>query len=153
MTLIHSVATDGTHIFYNQQTQRYLILTSGGGVEISNSIPIVYKNLTNNKEISIIIGTIRLKFGYYVIIGKSHQITGSILGNDIATIQDFEILPIGINELSKKNNEELQYLKLLNIHLTNATLFYSIDNKYDLTNSLQRQFTTSNLQLDDRFLE
>lgn len=151
MTLIHSVATDGTHIFYSQQTQRYLILTSGGGVEISNSIPIVYKNLTNNKEISIIIGTIRLKFGYYVIIGKSHQITGSILGNDIATIQDFEILPIGINELSKKNNEELQYLKLLNIHLTNATLFYSIDNKYDLTNSLQRQFTTSNLQLDDRF--
>ncbi|RCK63372.1 Phosphoinositide phosphatase SAC1 [Candida viswanathii] len=151
MPLTHSVASDGTHIFYNARSQRYLILTSGGGVEVSNTIPIVYKNLGNNSQVSILIGTIRLKFGYYVIIGKSHTVTGSILGHDIATVDKFEILPVGINELGRKNNEELQYLKLLNTHLTNATLFFSVDNKYDLTNSLQRQFTTPNLAIDERF--
>lgn len=151
MTLTHLIATDGTHIFFNHQSKRYLILTSGGGVEISSTIPIVYQNLSNSKQVSIIIGTIRLKFGYYVIIGNSHQVTGTILNHDIATVEKFEILPIGINELGKKNQEELQYLNLLNIHLTNATLYYSLDNKYDLTNSLQRQFTNANLSIDDRF--
>ena len=46
-------------------------------------------------------------------------------------------------------------MKLLTTHLNNATLYYSIDNKYDVTNSLQRQFNKSNtggvVPVDDRF--
>ncbi|EMG49623.1 Endoplasmic reticulum and Golgi lipid phosphoinositide phosphatase, putative, partial [Candida maltosa Xu316] len=151
MVLSHSVATDGTHIIHNSNSGNYLILTSGGGVEVASTIPIVYKNLLNTKNISCIIGTIRLKFSSYVILATSHEITGSVLNNEIAIIKSFEILPIGINELGKKNNEEVQYLKLLNTHLSNATLYFSIDNKYDLTNSLQRQFTNTHKAVDDRF--
>ncbi|KGU17848.1 hypothetical protein MEM_00970 [Candida albicans L26] len=155
MVLTHSTATDGTHIFHNKVSGNYLILTSGGGVEVSQTIPFVYQNLANAKTISCIIGVIRLKFNSYVIIADKHSVTGSILGHDIGFIESFQILPIGINDLAKKNLEELSYLKLLTTHLNNATLYYSIDNKYDVTNSLQRQFNKSNtggvVPVDDRF--
>ena len=155
MVLTHSTATDGTHIFHNKVSGNYLILTLGGGVEVSQTIPFVYQNLANAKTISCIIGVIRLKFNSYVIIADKHSVTGSILGHDIGFIESFQILPIGINDLAKKNLEELSYLKLLTTHLNNATLYYSIDNKYDVTNSLQRQFNKSNtdgvVPVDDRF--
>ncbi|RLV94577.1 Phosphoinositide phosphatase SAC1 [Spathaspora sp. JA1] len=154
MTLTYSVALDGTHIFHNLKTSNYLFLTGDGNVEVSNTLPTIYdsKLAPGNHSISCIIGVIRLKITSYVIIADRHTITGSILGNEIGKIESYKVLPLGNNQFAQKNVEEGEYLKLLNQHLSNATLYFSIDNKYDITNSLQRQFTIANLQPDARFM-
>ncbi|KAK6459444.1 SacI homology domain-containing protein [Scheffersomyces xylosifermentans] len=153
MVLIHSVATDGSHIFHNTQSKKYLFLNGNSGASVSDVLPAIYSKLSVGPAttISCIIGTIKLKINRYVIVADSHTITGSILGNQIAKIESFRILPLVSNQFSQKNAEESTYLDLLNQHLSSATLYYSIDNKYDLTNSLQRQFTTENVSLDNRF--
>ncbi|EGW32314.1 uncharacterized protein SPAPADRAFT_61390 [Spathaspora passalidarum NRRL Y-27907] len=154
MTFTHSVSADGSHIFQNLNTSNYLLLTSDGSIEVSQTIPSIYdsKLSTGNHSISCIIGVIKLKISSYVIISDQHTITGSILGNEIAKVESYKILPLGNNQFAKSNAEEAEYLKLLNQHLSNATLYFSIDNKYDVTNSLQRQYTTANLQPDPRFM-
>ena len=55
MVLTHSTATDGTHIFYNKVSGNYLILTLGGGVEVSQTIPFVYQNLANAKPFLVLV--------------------------------------------------------------------------------------------------
>ncbi|KAK6205200.1 SacI homology domain-containing protein [Scheffersomyces amazonensis] len=151
MVLSHFIANDGTHIFYNEKSQQYLFLDHSGVSEVTNNLPSIYSKLTlSTNTYSIIIGIIKLKVNKYIIVADKHSITGNILGNEIAKIESFKIIPLNAS-LITKSSEESQYLDLLNQHLTNATLFYSVDNKYDLTNSLQRQYTIENLQYDERF--
>ncbi|ABN64507.2 predicted protein [Scheffersomyces stipitis CBS 6054] len=153
MSLAHSIATDGSHIFYHSDSGKYLFLSGDAGASVSESLPAIYSKLTlgASTPVSCIIGTIKLKINRYVIVADKHTVTGSILGNDIARIDSFQILPLAVNSFAKKNPEEASYLDLLHQNLSSATLFFSIGNKYDLTNSLQRQFTTEGLSLDSRF--
>ncbi|ODV76918.1 uncharacterized protein CANTADRAFT_24175 [Suhomyces tanzawaensis NRRL Y-17324] len=154
MGFFHATSTDGTHVFYDNVSQKYLYLSGTSGVEVSDSLPGIYSRLnlgTPATAISCIIGTIKLKINKYVIIADKHSVTGSVLGGEIAKITSYKILPLSKNDFAKSNSEESQYLELLKQQLNNATLFYSIGNKYDLTNSLQRQYTTKDLTYDRRF--
>lgn len=156
MALTHTIANDGTHIFHDAATKKYLFLNGNSGIEVSDSLPTMYTNTSvgsKTASISCLLGTIRLKMNKYVIIADKHTITGSIVGKEIAKVESYKILPLSDDSFSKKNPEEANYLELLHQHLSNATLFFSIDNKYDLTNSLQRQFTGGNnpVTYDKRF--
>lgn len=154
MALFHSVAPDGTHVFQNSTTKNYLYLSGNSGLQVSDSLPAVYSKLNIGSApsaISCIIGTIKLKINKYVIIADKHTVTGSILGKDIAKIESFKILPLSNDLVSKKDSEEANYLDLLHQHLAGATLYFSVDNAYDLTNSLQRQFTSTPASYDARF--
>lgn len=156
MTLYHAVSHDGTHIFNNSATKEYLYLNGQSGIQISDTIPTIYSSTnigSSTSAISAILGVIKLKINKYVIIVDKHSIAGHITGKEIAKVESFKILPLNNDIISKKNSEESQYLDLLKQHLTNATLYFSVDNRYDLTNSLQRQFTSAgqSLSYDKRF--
>lgn len=150
MTLTHSISNDGTHVLYSSVNGKYLFI-NGSIVEVADNLSGTYSN-DNSYPVSCILGTIKLKINKYLILADKHEITGSILGKNIAKVTSFKIYPLGNDSISKKDPEEGQYLSLLNQHLTNATLFYSVDNAYDLTNSLQRQIAGSKpVQHDERF--
>ncbi|CAK9436174.1 uncharacterized protein LODBEIA_P07320 [Lodderomyces beijingensis] len=149
MVLTHAATRDGSHVFHNNLTNKYLLISSSGSVEVSPTFP---QGVTQDEEpevISCLIGLIRLKFGSYIIVGTKHTVTGKILGNDIASIDGYKIFSLGNSNQAR--SEEKKYLELLNKQLHNATLFYSINNQYDLTNSLQKQFTVQGLKIDERF--
>lgn len=141
MTLTHSISNDGTHVLYSSSKGKYL-LVNGNSIEITDNLPIAYSKDTS-LPVSAILGTIKLKINKYLILADKHETTGSILGKSIAKVTGFKIYTLGNDTISRKDSEETQYLSLLNQHLTNATLFYSVDNAYDLTNSLQRQIAGS----------
>lgn len=137
MTLAHSISNDGTHVLYSPTNGKYL-LVNGSSIEVADTVPDAYSK-DNSSTVSAILGTIKLKINKYLIVADKHEVTGSILGKSIAKVTSFKIYTLGNDTISKKDSEEMQYLSLLNQHLTNATLFFSVDNAYDLTNSLQRQ--------------
>lgn len=151
MGLTYTVAPDGTHIFRDTQSKKYLLLSANGTPEVSETLPGVYSSIgagTGWKGISAILGSLKLKVNKYVVVIDKHHIAGSILGNDIAKVDSFKILSLGT---VAKSHEESQYVDLLTQHLRNATLYFSINNQYDLTNSLQRIYTHSSLKRDERF--
>ncbi|KAG7664072.1 SAC1 [[Candida] subhashii] len=152
MVLQHATTQRGGHVFYNDLTRQYLLIQSDGSLTISESIGSPYDSVINDygRIISCLIGVIKLKFHTYVIIADKHEITGDIMGHEIAQVLSHKILPLGSHSTTN-DIEELAYLKLLEQHLNNATLYFSVDHKYDLTNSLQRQFTVADLKIDDRF--
>lgn len=137
MTLTHTIASNGTHVFYSSFAGKYLQVTEAGITEGDTMAPAYSKESTTT--ISCILGCIKLKINKYIIVADKHEVTGSILGNEIAKVTSFKVHALGSSTLAKKDSEEGQYLALLHQHLTNATLFFSINNTYDLTNSLQRQ--------------
>ncbi|ODV65974.1 hypothetical protein HYPBUDRAFT_153547 [Hyphopichia burtonii NRRL Y-1933] len=158
MVLSHSIASDGTHIFHNSIAKKYLFLNGNTGIEVSDSLPTIYAKTnigSSTAAISCILGVIKLKINKYVIVVDKHSISGSITGKKIAKVESFRILPLNNDSISKKSSEENHYLDLLSQHLTNATLYFSVDNSYDLTNSLQKQYVNSNqdspLTYDKRF--
>lgn len=153
MTIYHSIADNGNHIFFNGNSGRYLIL-SKGDIEVTDDLPSVYGKsgaVDTATSISCIVGVIKLKINSYVIIADKSREVGNIIGRRIAKIESFRLLPLGNTNISKKNSEENQYVELVRQHLQNASLFYSVDNEYDLTNSLQRQFILSPLVYDHKF--
>ncbi|SGZ57146.1 CIC11C00000000851 [Sungouiella intermedia] len=150
MTLTHSIGNDGTHVLYLSVSGKYL-LVNGSTIEVVDEIPLAYSKETAT-PVSCVLGTIKLKINKYLILADRHEITGSIMGKHIAKVSSFKIYTLGNDSISKKDAEEGQYLSLLNQHLTNATLFYSVDNAYDLTNSLQRQIAgVKPIKTDARF--
>ena len=154
MSTFYSIAPDGTHIFYSSSKKQYLYINSNDGIEVSDSLPSIYTKLNIGSRataISCIIGTIKLKINKYLVICDRHSVAGNILGKEIGHVESFKIIPVIPNALAKKDSEESQYLDLLNKQLSNATLYFSIDNHYDLTNSLQRQYTLEKLATDERF--
>ena len=76
------------------------------------------------------------------------------MGHDIGFIESFQILPIE-SMIWRKEFRRIELFEVINYTFEYATLYYSIDNKYDVTNSLQRQFNKSNtggvVPVDDRF--
>ena len=95
----------------------------------------------NIEKFACLIGCIELKINKYIIIATKTENTGTIrsfdsVSHEINKITDFRIIPI--NKQILPTREESQYLKLLNDHLSKATLYFSPT--YDLTNSSQRQY-------------
>lgn len=149
MTLTHTIAHDGQHTFYHPSTGKYLNF-NGNEILISESVTAPFKGATST--VSCVLGTIKLKINRYLIVVDRHELAGLILGNEIAQVKSTKIFPLGKDDVSKKDSEESQYLALLREHLKKATLYFSINNSYDLTNSLQRQFaSTSHVDIDRRF--
>lgn len=136
MSFYHSIARDGTHVFRSAEG-KYLLLNGNNGVEVQDSVPAAFQE--KGTAISCILGTIQLKLNKYVIIVTKHTITGSVMGKEIAKVDEYKILPLG--QHTRKSSEESSYLDLLHLHLNNATLYFSPGNKYDVTNSLQNQYT------------
>lgn len=154
MALKHATTQRGGHVFYNDTVGQYLLIQSDGHVQMSSEIGAPYDTVIADygQYISCVIGVIRLKFQTYVIVGDKHEVTGNVMGHEIARVVSHKIYPLGVNAYGANDPEEVAYLKLLEQHLTNATLYFSIDGKYDLTNSLQRQFTSESAPtIDDRF--
>jgi len=146
MSYSHGVTSSGAHIIYDATTSKYLTISSSG-ITASDSVA----DSGNLSPISCIIGTIQLKFNSYLIIADKHVVTGSILSHPVARVDSYKILPLTQSQSASNSSEESQYIDLLKQHLDNATLYFSVGNKYDLTNSLQRQFTASAPSYDVRF--
>lgn len=147
MPLLHS-QSEGSHIFYLPSKRQYLQITAGA-VEVSDSNPGYSKE---NSTVSCVLGLIKLKINKYVVLVDKHEVIGSVLGAEIARVVSCKVLPVGATTISSRDPEEAQYVKLLNFQLKNASLFFAIDNMYDLTNSLQRQFGGRSIpKADDRF--
>ena len=150
--LFHSIASDGTHVFYNEKQYLYI---SASATSASEELPTPYTKLdigTKESLVSAIIGTIKLKVNKYLIVATSHEVTGSVLNNPIARVTGYRIYSLARGSSGTEvAKEEANYLALLRKHLDNATLYFSVDNAYDLTNSLQRQYTTTGLTYDERF--
>ncbi|OBA19840.1 hypothetical protein METBIDRAFT_45575 [Metschnikowia bicuspidata var. bicuspidata NRRL YB-4993] len=151
MTLTHTIGANGTHVFYSSFLGKYLLVTDTSIEESDIMASVHSKDVTTT--ISCILGCVKSKLNKYLIVVDKHEITGSILGNEIAKVESFKIYSLGSNTLYKKDTEEGQYLALLRQHLNNATLFFSVNNAYDLTNSLQRRLGGSSevSQRDERF--
>lgn len=148
MVLTHSIAKDGTHIFHNKLANNFLLIgDNGNSIETTKEYPTTLTN-TNTSIISCIIGVIKLKVNSYVIIANKHLVTGSILNKEIALIKKYKILSLSG---AKPTSEEKIYLDLLDEQLRSGTLYYSVDNQYDITNSLQKQYTTDHPKIDERF--
>lgn len=143
MTYSYGKDYHGNHIVHDSTSNTFLLL-NGEKVEI------ISETSVSLEPISAIIGTIKLKLNNYLIIATDHKVTGSILGNRIAKIEKFDIINLK-NNPNKESKEETIYLKLLTNHLNSSTLYFSINNTYDLTNSLQRQFTSNKPTYDVRF--
>lgn len=152
MTLLHAVAPDGNSVVRDSASNSYLVVSESGS-SISATMPAQYEySKLGFSPISALIGSIKMKMNKYVVVATSHEVTGSILGREIAKVTGFSVVRVGVDHsVAARSSEESQYVALLNQHLGNATLYFSLGNKYDLTNSLQRQMTTGALSVDKRF--
>lgn len=135
--LSHTITHDGTHVFHSAASNAYLSL-SASGTTVSPQPPAGYARDTATAA-SAVLGTIKLKINKYLVVADKHEVTGSVVGHSIGKVTLFKIYALGNDSISKKDPEETQYLGLLNEHLGRATLFFSIDGQYDLTNLAQRQ--------------
>lgn len=86
------------------------------------------------RKIAALIGVIKLKTNKYAIIANRVEDVGKLNGNTIFKLVEHKIVPV--NKDLRKDNDESQYLSLLETHLSNSTLYFSYT--YDLTNSVQR---------------
>lgn len=146
MTLYHSVSADGTHTFHSSTTGQDLHIYAGG-IEVSAG-----GSTAGKHAILCLLGVIKLKFNKYVVVVDQHEVVGTIMGADIARVRSCKVEAVGGGAASRKDAEETQYVKLLNLQLAKATLYFAVDNGYDLTNSLQRQLGGQvPPKLDDRF--
>ncbi|CCF58173.1 hypothetical protein KAFR_0E00190 [Kazachstania africana CBS 2517] len=95
----------------------------------------------NMRKISALLGFIRLKLNTYAIIADTVDEVGKF--NDLHAIYkvlNYSVIASNLN--ARVDSDESEYLKLLNLQLKNADLFFSYT--YDLTNSLQRNESIGN---------
>ncbi|SCU82333.1 LAME_0C00672g1_1 [Lachancea meyersii CBS 8951] len=85
-------------------------------------------------KIAGLIGCIKLKNNAYAILARRVEEYGSLAGHRVFKVVEHAV--VALNNLSKKDKDEQQYLALLELQLSNSTLFFSYT--YDLTNSAQR---------------
>lgn len=149
MSLTHFVSADGSHVLFSPLANQYLLVNSEGSTVSSSSPDVVAKG--TGSTVSAVLGTIRFRINKYLVLVDKHEVTGLILGKKIAKVVSHKIYPLGNETLSKKDAEESSYLALLEQHLNLASLFFSLDNGYDLTNSLQRQLSDGISTWDSRF--
>ncbi|QLQ82686.1 hypothetical protein HG537_0H04490 [Torulaspora globosa] len=86
------------------------------------------------KKIAALLGFIKLKLNRYAIIADRVEETGRLNRHVVYKVVNYSIVPVKLN--GRVDSDESEYLKLLELHLNNATLYFSYS--YDLTNSLQR---------------
>lgn len=151
--LHYAQSADGTHIFHQSNTGKYLYVNGPGaeGISTSDSLAPAYAKLgllDSHTAVSALIGIIHLKTGSYVVIADSHLVTGRALDSDIAKVTSWKIVPT--SKSPNASSEEQVYLKLLDLHLSLATLYFSLGN-YDLTLSLQKQKLDAHSGPDARF--
>ncbi|CAN3372391.1 hypothetical protein DIURU_004153 [Diutina rugosa] len=151
MSLQYWSTSDGTHVFSHTASQKYLELSGHNAPQVSTSPPSATQ-AGPSSTVAAILGTIRLKYNTYVIVIDTYTTVGRVMGKEIAKVGDTRVLPIGtVSEVAKKSTEEQEYVRLLKAHLSKATLYFSLNNEYDLTNSLQRQYTGESKSYDQRF--
>lgn len=85
-------------------------------------------------KVAALLGFIRLKLNKYAIIADTVEETGRLNGHIIYKVVQHSIVPTKLN--SRVNSDEAEYIKLLELQMKNATLYFSYT--YDLTNSYQR---------------
>ncbi|CCC71244.1 hypothetical protein NCAS_0G03570 [Naumovozyma castellii] len=102
---------------------------------------------SQSKRVAALLGFIKLKLNKYAIIANSVEETGKINNHSIYKVVSHSIVPCKV--ISRIDSDESEYLKLLELQLKNATLFFSYT--YDLTNSLQRNSVAKDTPVDDRF--
>lgn len=149
MSLTHFVSADGLHVLFLATANQYLVVNSEGSTVSSSSPDVAAKG--KGSTVSAVLGTIRFRINKYLVLVDKHEVTGTALGKKIARVVSHKIIPLGNESLSKKDAEESSYLALLEQHLKLASLFFSLDNAFDLTNSLQRQLADGVTKPDARF--
>ncbi|CAL9734469.1 phosphatidylinositol-3-phosphatase Sac1p [Monosporozyma servazzii] len=94
-------------------------------------------------KIAALLGVISLKLNKYAIIANTVEETGRLNGGHIIyKVAQHSVVPIRSSS-RLVDSDDVEYLKLLETQLNNATLFFSYT--YDLTNSLQRNEKIGNL--------
>ncbi|CCE63844.1 hypothetical protein TPHA_0F03640 [Tetrapisispora phaffii CBS 4417] len=95
----------------------------------------------NITEIACLLGFIRLKLNRYAIVANSVEETARFNGEPVYKITQHSIIPV--QDSARIDADEQEYIKLLNLQLNNAQLYFSYT--YDLVNTRQRsqKFRTS----------
>ncbi|CCD23918.1 phosphatidylinositol-3-phosphatase SAC1 NDAI_0C02580 [Naumovozyma dairenensis CBS 421] len=127
-------------VFLSSQDQSAKLISVDHFPAASNSSAVV-------KNIASLIGFLKLKLNKYAIIANTVEETGNFQNNSIYKIASHSIVPCKIT--SNIDSDESEYLKLLELQLKTATLFFSYT--YDLTNSLQRNNSSGPTPYDERF--
>lgn len=97
----------------------------------------------NITKIAALLGFIQPKLNKYAIIANTVEETGRLNGGHIIyKVAQHSIIPIKSNN-SLIDSDDVEYLKLLETQMNNATLYFSYT--YDLTNSLQRNENLGNI--------
>ncbi|KAK5574627.1 hypothetical protein RB653_009880 [Dictyostelium firmibasis] len=122
----------------DKQTVRASI---GGGRVKENE-----KVLTTINNVKGIIGCIQLVSGHYLMIFKEHNLVATVTGKKIYQMKNVELIPFFPNQQSlvsiPDQDSEEQHLSMIKWLLSSENFYFSYD--YDLTHTLQRQYTTTN---------
>ncbi|KAM3164744.1 SAC domain-containing protein [Lachancea thermotolerans] len=102
--------------------------------DISLESPEIFPTRGKIVKSAALIGCIKLKLNSYAIFAHRVEEFGVLAGHRIFKVVEHTILPL--NKGGQRDKDEQQYLDLLEMQLSSATLFYSYT--YDLTNSAQR---------------
>lgn len=154
MVLRYICTENQEHLFYNAGKRKALSIDKDFKIRVLESIDAELEMMFNSSkctEISCIIGTIKLGVNDYIITGK-HFVAGMILNVKICKLIFFNIIKVKNPQENNQTFEEVQYLKLLREHLMSNVFYFSEDNKYDLTKSLQRKFTNQETEYNEEFL-
>lgn len=87
-----------------------------------------------------ILGSIRLISGYYLLVISSKTKIGSLLGNDIYRVENFELISYVKNEQNKlmENENKSNEVSKKMIHSVLQASYFYFSYTYDLTHSLQQ---------------
>lgn len=128
---------------YPNKTEEVLVIC-----RVTNDCKRTIMNLipeTPNKIICHgILGSIRLISGYYLLVVSSKLKVGTLLGNDIYRVENFELISYVKNEnkLMENENKSNEMSKRM-IHSVLQTDYFYFSYTYDLTHSLQQLNNTS----------
>ena len=111
-----------------------VLSVSGLETDINVVSPSEFPARGNIIKIAALIGIIKLKFGKYVIIANRVEEAGRLNGHSVFKVAQHSVIPV--DKKQRPDQDETQYIALLEQHLMSATLFFSYG--YDLTNSAQR---------------
>lgn len=138
---VSSITQEGAAGLFVESTSKKVHIISIKDFPINN----------NYEKIASLLGFIQLKLNKYAVIANTVEETGRLNGHIIYKVVQHSIVPVSTNA-NLIDSDDAEYLKLLELQLNNATLFYSYT--YDLTNSLQRNESIDKYiwqTVDDRF--
>lgn len=97
------------------------------------------------QRVAALLGFIKLKLNKYAVIADTVEETGRLNGHVIYKVVQHSV--VSSKRSARIDSDEAEYLKLLEMQLKNATLYFSYT--YDLTNSMQRNESAKGY--DNRF--